>query len=765
MKIVFLVFITILVISSYCKKTDELSVSLNTGWKFITGDNAAYSDPSFDDSQWKSIKSDKLWEEYGYKLHDGFAWYRIKVIIPSGLKSSAYLKDSLNLFLGKINDFDQAYLNGEYIGSNCKTAAPGDKPDSNFIKAPGIYWDQDRNYIVAANDSKIKWDKENVIAVRVFDAGGKGGIYSGDQAIKMRKTSDYLNSDITLRQYVIENGIVTKSFSVKNISSSYTVIGRIKIKTVNKVTGAAFYPLNEEVSFAPGEVHEFTFSFPQSDNSEIVTSLFTYGKTGSAVMSHEESPYILTLPAPAEPRINGARVYGARPGRPFMFTVPATGDRPMKFAATNLPGGLSIDSATGIIKGKAINAGDYEVTLVAENSKGKTASEFLIKIGDRIALTPPMGWSTWNCWAMSVDEGKVIAGAKAFREKGLINHGWTYIQVDAGFTKMANEESTRKKNGDLLTNSKFTDMKALGDTIHSLGLKFGVYSSPGPQDCMGATGSYMFELNDARSFAEWGADYLKYDWCSYGGIAKDTSLAEYKKPYIVMREALNKVDRDIVYSLCQYGMGDVWKWGDEVGGNLWRTTQDITDEWKNIYDFPIGMADIGFNQVKNAPYSRPGNWNDPDMLVVGWVGWGPTLRPTRLTPDEQYTHISLWSLLSAPLMMGCEPTRLDPFTLNLLNNDEVLALDQDPLGDQAVPVIIKGDFQVWIKNLADGSKALGIFNLGSTTGEFNLIFKDAGLDKTVIIRDLWRQKDLGSFTGSFKTRVPSHGVILVRVKN
>ncbi len=243
----------------------------------------------------------------------------------------------------------------------------------------------------------------------------------------------------------------------------------------------------------------------------------------------------------------------------------------------------------------------------------------------------------------------------SFVNEGLRDHGWTYINIDDGWNMHKDAEPKRDSLGRILPNEKFPDMKALGDAIHSLGLKMGIYSSPGPYTCGQYTGSYQFEQKDAHSYASWGVDYLKYDWCSYDQIARDTSLAERQKPYLVMKEALNQVNRDIVYSLCQYGMSKVWRWGAEVGGNLWRTTGDITDTWESL-------KEIGFSQIENQPFAGPGHWNDPDMLVVGWVGWGPNLHPTKLTPDEQYTHISLWCLLSAPLLLGCDLQQLDPFT-------------------------------------------------------------------------------------------------------
>jgi hypothetical protein len=302
-------------------------------------------------------------------------------------------------------------------------------------------------------------------------------------------------------------------------------------------------------------------------------------------------------------------------------------------------------------------------------------------------------------------------------------------------------------------------MKALGDWLHAQGLKFGIYSSPGPLTCGGYLGSYEHEMQDATSYANWGIDYLKYDWCSYGDIYKkagDTSLAAYMKPYRVMQHALKAQSRDIYYSLCQYGMHDVWKWAPEVDGNSWRTTGDITDTWESL-------SSIGFTQNKLYHYAMPGHWNDPDMLIAGQVGWGEDLRSTRLTPDEQYTHISLWCLLSAPLLIGCDISKMDDFTLNLLTNDEVLAIDQDPLGKQARQKIKKNNYQVWVKKLEDSSYAVGIFNLAKNYQVITVNWKDAGLKSNCRARDLWQQKDLGSFKTSFTAKIPPHGVILLKV--
>jgi alpha-galactosidase len=268
---------------------------------------------------------------------------------------------------------------------------------------------------------------------------------------------------------------------------------------------------------------------------------------------------------------------------------------------------------------------------------------------------------------------------------------------------------------------------------------------------------------------------LKYDWCSYGDIAagKDPSAkgiplwnvdgnnmsdAGAVYPYQVMGDFLREQKRDIVFSLCQYGMADVWKWGGLVNGNSWRTTGDIVDTWQS-------MSGIGFNQGKAAPCAKPGNWNDPDMLVVGQVGWG-NLHPSRLSPDEQYTHISLWCLLSAPLLIGCDMTKLDAFTLNLLENDEVLALDQDPLGREAVCVATNGEIRIYKKDLEDGGTAVGFFNLGLEPAQLSFDdFGKLGLTGRQHVRDLWRQMDLAdvdTVSGNLPLTIPAHGVVLCK---
>ena len=469
-----------------------------------------------------------------------------------------------------------------------------------------------------------------------------------------------------------------------------------------------------------------------------------------AIAPVREPAVVLTPKAPPSPRIHGAKVLGVRPGSPVLFTIPVTGERPINYSVSKLPAGLTLDPETGRITGMLNNPGTYALKLRAKNALGKNERPLKIVCGNTIALTPPLGWNSWNCFGCDVTEANVRSAADAMVSSGLINHGWTYINIDDCW------EAGRDGQGRILSNEKFPDMKTLTDYVHGKGLKIGLYSSPGPKTCAGHEGSYKHEQLDARQYADWGFDYLKYDWCSYGGIVPRPDHAGLMKPYQVMRAALDQVPRDIVFSLCQYGMGNVWEWGAEVGGNCWRTTGDITDTWSS-------MSRIGFAQSGHERYAGPGHWNDPDMLVVGYVGWSAKVRPSRLTPNEQYTHISLWCLLSSPLLIGCDMTRVDEFTLNLLTNDEVLDVNQDPLGRPAGRVAKNGTSEVWARDLEDGSKAVGLFNLGEEETQVKASWADLGIKGKRKARDLWRQQDLGSFKEQFQATVPRHGVALVKL--
>ena len=458
-------------------------------------------------------------------------------------------------------------------------------------------------------------------------------------------------------------------------------------------------------------------------------------------------------------------MFGVRPGNPFFFKIPATGTAPLTFGAKGLPDGLKVDAKTGVITGSISKAGDYPVTLTATNAKGKTTKPLKIVVGEKLALTPPMGWASYNCWNCEVTEQRMRAIAEAFVKTDLINHGWTYMNIDDGWQARVDKgragEARKAPNFSLEPNDRFPDMKGLCDYVHGLGLKIGIYSTPwkisyggytggsgndakGTIDNEGQNGKVTFEEQDAKQWAAWGFDSMKYDW-------RPNDVPNTKR----MSEALRKCGRDILLTLSNSAdLGQADKWAELA--QFWRTTGDITDTWWS-------MSGIGFAQDPWKKFAGPGHWNDPDMLVVGHVGWGKP-RPTYLTPNEQYTHISLWCLLSAPLLLGCDLSQADEFTLNLLNNDEVLEVDQDPFGSAAGRISSKDGMEVWAKDMEDGSKAVGLFNRTLFPAKVSVKWSDLGLTGPQKVRDLWRQKDLGISKDQFEAVIPRHGCMLIRIR-
>ena len=480
------------------------------------------------------------------------------------------------------------------------------------------------------------------------------------------------------------------------------------------------------------------------------------------------APGILTPKPPREPRINGARIFGVRPGSPLLFRIPATGERPMQFRVKDLPEGLEVSSQSGIITGRIADTTHrtYRTTLVAENAAGLAEREFRIVVGDKLALTPPMGWNHWYAHYNRVTDAMMREAADVMVQTGMADVGYMYVNIDDCWMNAPDHADLgrvgplRDENGNLIPNSYFPEMAALTDYIHYKGLKAGLYTSPGPLTCAGFAGSWEHEKQDARQFAVWGFDFLKYDWCSYSEIAKDRSLPELKKPYIKMGEILRRLDRDIVFNLCQYGMGQVWRWGKEVGGNCWRTAGDLGFELQRYHRVAIRNA-------KFREHARPGAWNDPDYLLLGYVGKASEMSepvPCPLTPSEQYSYMSLWCLMAAPLFFSGDMSKLDEFTLNVLCNPEVIDINQDPLGRQGYPALQDKDREVWIKELEDGSVAVGLFNLAESEQVVTVRWRDLGLKTKQAVRDLWRQKELGVFRREFSASVGRHGVLLLRVR-
>ncbi|QMV19284.1 glycoside hydrolase family 27 protein [Granulicella sp. 5B5] len=369
-----------------------------------------------------------------------------------------------------------------------------------------------------------------------------------------------------------------------------------------------------------------------------------------------------------------------------------------------------------------------------------------------LAMTPPMGWNSWNHFAGKVTEQDVKNAADALVSSGMRDAGYVYVNVDDTW------QGTRDAQGVLHANDKFPDMKALGDYIHSKGLKFGIYSSPGPHTCARYEGSYGHEQQDADLYASWGVDYLKYDLCSYrelmsAGAADHPNDPDYankmmKAAYVKMHEALEKTGRPIVFSLCQYGWDDVWTWGASVGGNLWRTTGDIKDNYDS-------MSKIGFGQAGLAKYAGPGHWNDPDMLEVG---------NGHMSADEYRTHMSLWALLAAPLLAGNDLSKMPDETKSILMNKGVIAVDQDRLGRQGDRVSQNGLLEVWSKPLSGGAVAVGLFNRGTSPAEMSVKLSDVGMSSAGKITDLWSGKMVKAKDGEVKASVPVHGVVLLRVE-
>ena len=365
----------------------------------------------------------------------------------------------------------------------------------------------------------------------------------------------------------------------------------------------------------------------------------------------------------------------------------------------------------------------------------------LHKVADNgLARTPPMGWNSWNKFAGRVDDAAVRGMADAMATNGMKEAGYQYINIDDTW------EAGRDERGNITTNKKFPDMKALADYVHSKGLKIGIYSSPGPNTCAGYEGSYGHEEQDAKTYAAWGIDYLKYDWCGARNLYTDE---EMRAVYQVMGEALLKAGRPILYSLCQYGRADVWKWGADVGGNAWRTTGDIRDAWDS-------MTKIGFAQDELAPWAGPGHWNDPDMLEIGNGG---------MNEDEYRTHMGLWAILAAPLLAGNDLRDMKPAILEILTNREVIAVNQDKVGKQGRRVAKSGEQEVWTRQLADGGLAIGMFNRGAAPGKISVKWAEVELKSAPKSgRDLWAHSDVKFRGEEYSVTVPAHGVVMLRVK-
>ncbi len=699
--------------------------------RFQSGDNPDWAVPAYDDSAWPSLSLDKEWDYQGVSNPGNYAWYRIHVRIPLSIKKRLPFPGKVLVNLGCIDDCDETWLNGSPIG---KTGTLSTDPEGYKTK-----YDVPRRYLVPVD--WIKWDQENVIAVRVYNGDNPGGFYEGPVKIGTPALSDY--AGFTVRE---EGGVCKVTFA-----SDVKTSGTLLVEGKDIYTEKADAPVTRKVNLRPGQPTVLTIPVAPARSLS-----FTYSDktSGDQLKVAYSTRYILTPEAPATPRYNGPLVFGVRPGSPVVFRLAFSGEKPMKYAVKGLPEGVVLDPDKGVLSGSCAVPGEYPLVFTATNGKGSAQAALTLCVGeDKIGLTPPMGWNSWNCWGLSVSQEKVMSSAAALINRGLADYGYAYMNLDDGW-----EGEERTPEGYIQGNEKFPDMKGLGDWLHSNGLKFGIYSSPGERTCGGHPGSLDHEKLDAEVWNSWGVDYLKYDWCSYRNVfyeGRDRSEAAYMRPYLKMQQFLREQPRDIFYSLCQFGWGNAIAWGIFVDANSWRTAHDIEDTWESLYV-------TGFErQVGLESYSGPGHWNDPDMLVVGKVGWSDNLRESRLTPAEQYTHISIWSLLASNMLIGCDISQIDDFTFNLLCNNEVNAVNQDVLGQQAHQDVDEDGVQIWSRPLADGSTAVGIFNLNDTALP---VWLDGALDKiglqAGVVRDLWRQKDIPT---AAEYLIPSHGVLYVRV--
>lgn len=476
----------------------------------------------------------------------------------------------------------------------------------------------------------------------------------------------------------------------------------------------------------------------------------------------EEEPFILTPAPKKEPRINGPRITGLRPGSPLIFRVPCTGERPIRFSAQGLPKGIVLDAEKGILTGSTDLRGTHQIKLSAKNSHGQATRELRLVVGDKLALTPPMGWNSWYIHYNRVNENHMRRAADLMVTSGMADHGYSYVNIDDCWMKKKGDKPYRDSDGDVLANGKFPDMKGMVDHIHSYGLRAGIYTSPGPWTCAGYVGAFGYEARDAAWYARMGFDFLKHDWCSYQINGEPFNRKGLIYPYKLMWDELQKQPRDIVFNLCQYGWGNVWEWGASVG-HCWRTTGDLgLEDDKRL----PGFYTIGMSTAQHWKHAGPGGWNDPDYLLIGHVGDARVSGkgvPTKLSPNEQYSYVSMWSLLAAPLIFSGDMEKLDPFTINLLCNPEVIDINQDPLGKQARIVVQDHYNFILAKPLEDGSTAVGLFNLAPVERTVSVDLAQLELQGSIKVRDAWRHKDMGRTGKKLSYKIPRHGVMLLKL--
>jgi alpha-galactosidase len=505
---------------------------------------------------------------------------------------------------------------------------------------------------------------------------------------------------------------------------------------------------------------------------------------------------ILT-PAPAKaPRINGPKLYGARPGKKFIYRIPTQGERPIRFSVEGLPDSFELDAEQGIITGTVPQKrADYALVFAAENGHGKAERPFRLVVGDKLALTPPTGWNHWGGHASNISDEIIRAAAELFIKRGLADVGFQYIGIDdcwmrlspaeyrnvtkdpdgfymmkhkgIDFDKMVGEP--RDAAGNIIPNGYFPDMKGLVDDIHALGLKAGIYSSPGPLTCQNLEGSRGHEEQDAKQYAEWGFDLLKYDRCTAGGIInqlkkKENPLPLLKEFWRAMVGFLEETDRDIVVNLCQYGHNESWKWAPSIGVQSWRISGDLNHHINDYFKAALRIA------TDLREYSQPGQWNDPDFMYVGRqvqtrFNHFAQSQPTGLTGNQEYQYVSLWAMICAPFFFSTDVLHVDDFTIGLLSNPDVMDISQDELGRVAGVIRNDGNQVVLAKKLVDGSTAVALFNTDpENEAVIQVDWADFGGCCEMEVFDVWRQKDLGVYEPGISVRLSPNGVALLKIR-
>lgn len=443
-----------------------------------------------------------------------------------------------------------------------------------------------------------------------------------------------------------------------------------------------------------------------------------------------------------QPVINPPYIVGNYPSTSFLFYIPTSGERPITWSAQNLPAGLNLNPETGIISGTVEKEGNYTITLTAQNKHGKTSQDLVISIGNELTLTPPMGWNSWNTFGEHLTEALIIETANAMVKNGMRDMGYNYINID-DFWQL----TERGEDGHIQINKeKFPNgIKYVADYLHSLGFKLGIYSDAAERTCGGVCGSYGHEETDAKDFAKWGVDLLKYGYC-HAPADKQEAI----RRYTAMGKALKTSGRSIVFSICEWGQLEPWTWGKQAEGHLWRTTFDIRDRWLSETYGHVNNGVMNIVEINEplAEYATLGGWNDPDMLIVGIDGNSKSVNYGEgivfgCTTEQYRSHMSLWAMMAAPLLSGNDVRNMDAATIETLTNPDLIRINQDILGKQGRRILNTENYEIWKKELSNGSVAIAVLNKSAEDSKIVLDETTIpGLSQKKTIKDVWQYKYL-----------------------